>query len=94
MPRTGMNIVRGDVEIEVDIDYLEPEPRTWDSPGCDGEVDVGQATAVETGESIQLTDEEVADIKDNFFECLESRRSAERAFDEAQSRHESRWYPF
>lgn len=81
MPRTCMNIIRGDVEIEVDIDYIKPEPRTWDCPGSDGVVDIGDA--------VELTDEEVAYIKRHFFAYLADRTGAERAHDEAQAQYES-----
>ena len=94
MSSTGMTIVRKEVEIEVEISYFEGSPRTWDCPGSDGEVDIGEAVISNTGELVELTDEEVAYIEKNFFEYLDNQAGAESAYDEAQSMHESRWYPF
>jgi len=94
MPSTGMNIIRGDVEIEVDIDYIEGSPRTWDCPGSDGEVDIGESVDSNTGELVELTGEEVAYIEKNFFEYLDNQIAAAREHDEAQSQYESEWCPF
>ena len=94
MPSTCMNIYRDELIIEVDIDYIDGSPRTWDCPGSDGEVDIGESVDSNTGELVELTGEEVAYIEKNFFEYLDNQIAAAREHDEAQSQYESEWCPF
>lgn len=94
MPSTCMNIYRDELIIEVDIDYIDGSPRTWDCPGSDGEVDIGKAVDSNTGELVELTGEEVAYIKQHFFKELDNQIVDARAHDEAQAQYESQWCPF
>lgn len=84
-----------EIEIEVEVDYTTPEDPSWDSPGDPGDVSVGDAVDTSTRTRVELTDDEVRDIEENFFKQLEDEQGAyEDHMYEMDRRNDVCDYPF
>ena len=75
-----------EITLEVTVHYSPEEKRTWNHPGYDAEVEVEGAINAETGEAVELTEDEVERARENGFDA--ARDAAEYMADNEHLRKE------